>query len=58
MQKTDKTGSHGDDRVELEGNNGAQSDRLADAEVVSMSIYFSPKMIEKIPHLFIHHYPS
>jgi len=33
MQKTDKTGWHCDDRVELEGNRGAQSDCLADAEV-------------------------
>jgi len=33
MQKTDITGWHCDDRVELENSNGAQSDRLADAEV-------------------------
>jgi len=33
MQKTDNTGWHCDDRVELESSNGAQSDRPADAEV-------------------------
>ena len=33
MQKTDNTGWHCEDRVELEGNSGAQSDCLADAEV-------------------------
>ena len=33
MQKTDRTGWHCDDRVELEGSSGAQSDRPADAEV-------------------------
>ncbi|MCL2639180.1 MAG: hypothetical protein FWD48_12545 [Oscillospiraceae bacterium] len=33
MQKTDKTGWHCEDRVELEGNSGAQSDCLAEAEV-------------------------
>jgi len=33
MQKTESTGWHCDDRVELEGNSGAQSDRLADTEV-------------------------
>jgi len=32
MQKTDKTGWHCDDRVELKSSNGAQSDRLADTE--------------------------
>ena len=33
MQKTDKTGWHCDDKVELESSSGAQSDRPADAEV-------------------------
>jgi len=33
MQKTDKTGWHCDDRVELESSSGVQSDRLAGAEV-------------------------
>jgi group II intron reverse transcriptase/maturase len=33
MQKTDETGWHCEDRVELEGSNGVQSDRPADTEV-------------------------
>ena len=33
MQKTDNTGWHCEDRVELEGSSGAQSDRLTGAEV-------------------------
>ena len=33
MQKTDNTGWHCEDRVEHEGSSGAQSDRLAGAEV-------------------------
>ena len=33
MQKTDNTGWHCENRVELEGSNGAQSDRLVESEV-------------------------